>query len=74
MTSRRQLSAAGWLTVEELATHLAVSRRLVYQLVRDRRVPFRRLPGSGVVRFAPEDVAAIEHASAQPAEGPTQGG
>lgn len=53
-----------WLSVKEAAARLNISTRKLYELVAEGRVPFRRPPGTTMVRFAPADMAAIEKASA----------
>lgn len=52
-----------WLTVAEAAKRFGVSGRTIYRLVEMRTIPFHRLPGTGAVRFSPEDIAEIEKAS-----------
>lgn len=52
-----------WMDVAEAAARLKTSKRTLYRLTEDRRVPFRRLPGTNHVRFAPEDIKAIEEAA-----------
>ena len=40
-----------WLTPEEAAVYLGVSRTRVYQYMQGDRIPFHRLPDSNLVRF-----------------------
>lgn len=46
------------LSVDDLATHLGVSRRWIYERTRTYAIPHRRF--GRTVRFTPADVAAIE--------------
>lgn len=55
------------LDEQGLADYLGVSHEWVRTRVKNREIPFRRLPGGRLVRFAPEDVAAIVAAGAEPA-------
>ena len=43
-------------TVDEIATWMHVSPSAVYELVRDRKIPFRRLPGRRTLRFDRDEV------------------
>lgn len=40
-----------WLSPEEAASYLGVSRSRVYQYIRSDRIPFHRLPDSNLVRL-----------------------
>jgi excisionase family DNA binding protein len=40
-----------WLTPEQAADYLGVSRTRIYQYIRADRIPFRRLPDSNLVRL-----------------------
>lgn len=56
-----------WLRLEAAAKRLATSKRTLYRLGPEtRRIPFRRLPGTSIVAFAPEDIEAIERAALVP--------
>jgi excisionase family DNA binding protein len=44
-----------FLTVEEIAGKLRVSRVWIYKLVREKRIPFFRLDGK-CVRFSPTEI------------------
>ena len=44
-----------FLTVEEIAEKLRVSRVWIYKLVREKRIPFFRLDGK-CVRFSPGEI------------------
>jgi excisionase family DNA binding protein len=45
-----------WLTPEEAAVYLGVSRSRVYQYLRSDRIPFCRLPDSNLVRLNRSDL------------------
>ena len=46
------------LTIEEVATHLSVSRSLVYELVVKGKLPHHRVGvGRGTIRISEDDVA-----------------
>lgn len=59
------------LDIPGLAARWGVSKDHVRALVKQRKIPFTRLPGVGVVdklvRFTPEQVAVMEAAGEQPA-------
>ena len=59
------------LDIPGLAARWGVSEDQIRALVKQRRIPFTRLPGTGkvdkLVRFTPEQVAAMETAGEQPA-------
>lgn len=48
-----------WLRVPAAAKKLGQKERTLYNAVAARRVPFRRLPGTSTIAFAPEDMAEI---------------
>ena len=50
-----------WLRVAAAAKRLGLPHpRTLYRLTAARKVPFRRLPGTSIVAFAPEDLADIK--------------
>jgi excisionase family DNA binding protein len=53
-------------TVDEAADLLRVSRRHLYQLARDRKVPHRKVKGMSI-RFSQADIEAILTDSFRPA-------
>lgn len=53
-------------TVSEAAGQLRMSRATLYRLVKDGKVPHRRIKGVGV-SFTPEDIAAILEDAYRPA-------
>ncbi|MFI6332949.1 hypothetical protein ACIBBG_32160 [Micromonospora chersina] len=55
------------LDIPGLAKHLGVSEDWVKVRVKQREIPFTRLPGDKLVRFTPEHVAAILAGGEQPA-------
>lgn len=61
-----QSSPDDWMRVPAAAKKLATSPRSLYRLAADRMVPFRRLPGTSIIAFAPEDIDAIKAAAAVP--------
>lgn len=52
-----------WLRIKDAAPRLAISERQLYRLCELRMVPFRRVPGTSVIAFAPEDLARIAEMS-----------
>lgn len=43
------------LTVRDVAKRLGVEARTVYAMVAQRRIPFRKPPGTNLLRFDPEE-------------------
>jgi excisionase family DNA binding protein len=43
------------LTVEDVARRLRVEVRTVYAMVSQKRIPFRKPPGTNLLRFDPEE-------------------
>lgn len=43
------------LTVQDIATRLNVEVRTVYAMVAQKRIPFRKPPGTNLLRFDPEE-------------------
>ena len=64
---------ARWLTADEVAELLAVSKRTVYELAAGGKLPARRFTaGAGlkmITRFDPRDIDAFREACAKPARG-----
>ena len=48
-----------WYTIDEAATHLRVSRRTVYQLIRQQQLPAYRIGQGGHQRLNREDLNAV---------------
>lgn len=48
-----------WLTVNEAAHHLKVSRATLYRMIEDGRVKAYEIPGSKRKRFKQEELDAI---------------
>ena len=44
------------LNVSELATFLKVKRRTIYEMVAQDRIPYRKPPGSNILRFDLEEI------------------
>jgi excisionase family DNA binding protein len=40
-----------WMTVEEVAAYLGLSRSTIYQYVNEHRIPFVKIPTSNQIRF-----------------------
>lgn len=59
-------SAVTLYTVAEAAEQLRMSRATLYRLVKEGKVPHRRIRGVGV-SFTPDDLAAILRDAHQPA-------
>lgn len=53
------------LTVPEAAPHLRMSTDSLYRLVRERKVPHRRISGIGIC-FTPDDLKQIVDDALQP--------
>ena len=51
-------SAPKLYTVADAASQLGIGRSTLYRLIRDSKVPYRRMP-TGVVRFTDEDIKNI---------------
>jgi excisionase family DNA binding protein len=45
-----------FLRVPELAALLKVKPRTIYEMVAQRRIPFRKLPGSNILRFDLDEI------------------
>lgn len=60
-------SPQDWLRVTEASKRLGLPNpRTLYRLTSQRKVPFRRLPGTSIVAFSPEDMKAIADMSLVP--------
>lgn len=46
------------LTVAELAAFLRVKRRTIYEMVAQRRIPYRKPQGSNILRFDLDEIIA----------------
>ncbi len=46
------------LNVAELATMLKVKPRTIYEMVAQRRIPYRKPPGSNILRFDLDEIIA----------------
>lgn len=44
-------SGSPWLTPEQAAVYLGVSRTRIYQYIQSNRIPFHRLPDSNLIRI-----------------------
>jgi excisionase family DNA binding protein len=57
-----------WLTIDEVAAHLKVSRASIYNLVRDGLLPKPRLFGKRIKRFDREaiDAGPVPESQSQP--------
>lgn len=47
-----------FLRVPELAAILRVKPKTIYEMVAQRRIPFRKLPGSNILRFDLDEIIA----------------
>ena len=47
-----------FLTVEEVAEMLRVKPRTIYEMVAQVRIPYRKPPGSNILRFDLEEIVA----------------
>jgi len=45
-----------WLSPEEAAVYLGVSRSRIYQYIRADKIPFHRLPDSNLIRFSESEL------------------
>lgn len=50
---------ADWLRVPAAAKKLGMTESTLYRITAERRVPFRRIPGTRTKAFAPEDLTEI---------------
>lgn len=46
------------LNVSELAAFLKVKRRTIYEMVAQNRIPYRKPPGSNILRFDLDEIIA----------------
>jgi len=60
------LESQQWYTIEESASYLRVSSRLVYQLVQEGQVHAYRVGSGGHRRFKQEDLDAVMHREDEP--------
>lgn len=51
-------SGPQFLKVSELAALLKVKPKTIYEMVAQRRIPFRKPPGSNILRFDLEEIIA----------------
>ena len=51
-------SGPQFLKVSELAAMLKVKPRTIYEMVAQRRIPYRKLPRSNILRFDLEEIIA----------------
>jgi excisionase family DNA binding protein len=51
-------SGPQFLRVPELAAMLKVKPRTIYDMVAQRRIPYRKLPGSNLLRFDLDEIIA----------------
>lgn len=47
-----------YLTVPEVAALLRVKPRTIYEMVAQKRIPFRKPPGSNILRFDRDEIVA----------------
>ena len=47
-----------FLKVPELAAMLKVNPKTIYDMVAQRRIPYRKLPGSNILRFDLDEIVA----------------
>ena len=55
-----QIRVQPLLKVEDVAARLGVSHRTVYAMVAQGRIPFRKPPGTNLLRFDPDEYLAWE--------------
>ena len=51
-------SGPQFLKVAELAAMLKLKPRTIYEMVAQRRIPYRKLPGSNILRFDLDEIIA----------------
>jgi excisionase family DNA binding protein len=51
-----QNASESWMTVDQVADYLSLSRSTIYQYVNEHRIPFVRIPTSNQVRFRRDQV------------------
>jgi excisionase family DNA binding protein len=73
-TRERTRSASPFLVAEEVAERLRCSLRTIHELVRTRRIPHRRLPGSRRLLFRVDELAVWEDGAALEVIEPPGGG
>ena len=49
-----------WISAKEFGDQLGVSPRTLQRLASDGRIKHHVIPGTSILRFSPEDVAAFE--------------
>jgi len=52
------LSGPQFLNVPELAALLKVKQRTIYEMVAQNRIPYRKPPGSNILRFDLDEIIA----------------
>jgi excisionase family DNA binding protein len=57
-TRQTSLEPTHWMTVDETAKYLSLSRATIYQYVREARIPYIKVPGSNQIRFSRHDIDA----------------
>ena len=57
-----------WISAKEFGDRLGVNPRTLQRLASDGRIQHHVIPGTSILRFSPEDIAAFERDAARPAE------
>ena len=58
MQNLRMPDSPRLLNVDELAAFLKVKPRTIYDMVAQRRIPYRKPPGSNILRFDLDEIIA----------------
>ena len=58
LTAIESHSRPALLNVSELATFLKVKPRTIYEMVAQNRIPYRKPPGSNILRFDLDEIVA----------------
>ena len=56
--TQKYLTRHGFLKVAELAELLKVKPRTIYEMVGQNRIPYRKPPGSNILRFDLDEILA----------------
>ena len=58
--SQSTTAQSGWISAKDMADRVGVNLRTIQRLANDNRIAHHRIPGTTLIRFSPEDVAAFD--------------
>lgn len=56
-----------WISCKEMAARKGTTPRTLQRLAKAGRIQHHKIPGTSIIRFSPEDVAAFDREAQQPA-------